>query len=253
MTNISKNLAFIPARGGSTGVVGKNIRELHGKPLVSHTVDFALSQSFFDCVLVSTDNEDIAEIATNCEVSKSAFQELGPNDILRVSNRLCVHRRLNSQAETLSPIREVLYDLSLNNDQNLSFDYLTMLQPTSPFRRSSELKELSKLINAEPEWTSIASFKEVGGFHPDRMYRELKNGLLDPYISQDNADNKPRQLLEKLFIKDGAYYVFKKENLQKRFLMGLLVKPILRQGLCTINIDTEEDFLIAQLVSKSII
>lgn len=243
-----KRIAFIPARGGSTGVPGKNIRILNGKALIRHTVDFALSQNFFESVLISTDNAEIAQIACNFQLSANEFHDLEQNQVVAISDRTYLHRRLDSQAETLSPIREVLFDFAKRNDEFSSFDYLIMLQPTSPYRNPRDLEEISKLIKNRPEWTSIASFTSVGGLHPDRMYRKRINGLFEPFIGQNNADNKPRQLLEELFIKDGAYYVFKRELLQNRVLMGDLVKPLYRQGLGTINIDTEQDFLIASLV-----
>ena len=230
---------------------GKNIRMLNGKPLICHTVDFALSQDFFDYVVISTDNDEIAQRATSFQFSAHEFHKLEQNQVIYVSDRLFLHRRLDSQAETLSPIRDVLFDYAKREDSFSGFDYLVMLQPTSPYRDPSELEEISKLMLNVPEWTSIASFTSVGGMHPDRMYRKLHDGLLEPFIAQKNADNKPRQLLEELFIKDGAYYVFKRDLLQNKVLMGEFVKPLYRDGFRTINIDTEQDFVIASLIGNS--
>jgi CMP-N-acetylneuraminic acid synthetase len=79
------------------------------------------------------------------------------------------------------------------------------------------------------------------------MYR-VESQSLKPYINQQNLDNKPRQLLEELFIKDGAYYLLKRSILRQRTLLGELMLPLFRSGLCTINIDTLVDFQMAELV-----
>ena len=89
------------------------------------------------------------------------------------------------------------------------------------------------------------SMKDVAGMHPDRMYR-ISDKLAVPFLSQDKGDNKPRQSLERLYIKDGAYYLLKTENLKSRVMLGDLVIPFIREGLCTINIDTLEDFSLAE-------
>jgi CMP-N-acetylneuraminic acid synthetase len=108
------------------------------------------------------------------------------------------------------------------------------------------------LIKSENAWTSIASVTEVGGMHPDRMYRVVTNKYLQAFQSQAYGDNKPRQLLEKLFIKDGAYYMLKKTTLRSNKMLGDNMLPLFRNGFHTINIDTELDFKIAELVADNL-
>lgn len=239
--------AFVPARGGSTGVKGKNIRHLHGRPLILHTVNFALECNWFCQVVVSTDNFEIASIATEGKLTQEKFDNLENDSIIEISRKLLFHKRRPQDAQTLSPIRNVLFNLAISSDIRNQFDLLMMLQPTSPFRRQSEIESIKKIIAGNSNFTSLVSVTPVGGFHPDRMYR-LSEGTLEAYIDQANKDNKPRQLLEELYIKDGSYYLLSSKSLEKRELLGECVIPFMRHGLCTINIDEERDFQMAELI-----
>lgn len=243
-------MAFIPARGGSTGVKKKNVRALHNKPLISHTLSFALSMSCFSKVMISTDSDEIASISLGNHLQAKDFLKLRENEVIPIDHRILLHRRPTSQAQTLSPIRETLFEIAKMETISSDVDYICMLQPTSPFRRAEEIEEILGLMHSKSEWSSIASFTSVGGNHPDRMYRVVDENHLLPFLNQDNLDNKPRQELEALFIKDGAYYVLKIENLRRNIMLGDRMLGIYRQGLCTVNIDTETDFQIAELISK---
>ncbi len=247
-----KTYAFIPARGGSTGVLRKNIRNLGGMPLIFHTINFAKSVDIFERIIISTDDSEIAEVSTNGKIAAKIFERLIEDQVIEVSNNFILHKRKNIQADTLSPIRETLFDIAKNDHPLSDFDYLCMLQPTSPFRHRNDIKGIESLIKNENTWTSIASVTEVGGMHPDRMYRVLTNKYLEAFQSQATGDNKPRQLLEKLFIKDGAYYMLKKTTLSAKEMLGDKMLPLFRNSFYTINIDTELDFKIAELIADSL-
>ena len=244
---MKKMTAFIPARGGSTGVPKKNIRLLHGKPLILHTRDFAENSDLFSKIVISTNDSEIATVASNGKLSRDEFIHASEGAYLALDDRFYVHKRPESQAQTLSPIREVLYDLASQEHSIFDSELVMMLQPTSPFRRVEELHEIKKIMQQNPKFTSIVSVTAVGGLHPDRMYK-LESKILKPYLNQFNLDNKPRQLLEDLFIKDGAYYLLKKSILKQKTLLGEVMLPLFRSGLCTINIDTLMDFQMAELV-----
>lgn len=242
--------AFIPARGGSQGVPKKNIRNLGSKPLIKHTIDFALSAHYFNKVIVSTDSADIATIASNYEISIDSFENIVEDTHIETMSGITLHKRKKNQAQTLSPIRETLFDLAKDNHALSNFDYFFMLQPTSPFRKQSEIVSIQRVMEEDDDWTSIASFTDVGGMHPDRMWRMAEKYNMTPFMSQLSGDNKPRQLLEKLYIKDGAYYVLRKSVLQNAIMLGDKVKSVIRDGIYTVNIDTELDFTIAELINE---
>jgi CMP-N,N'-diacetyllegionaminic acid synthase len=244
--------AFIPARGGSEGVPGKNIRILHNKPLIVHSLEFAVNQKEFEKVVVSTDSEEIAIAAFGSEVvSKSLWNSLGDDQVMEIaSERIFLHKRPKQEAMRLSPIRDTIFKFASRRDNLANFEFICMLQPTSPFRRHQELTEITQIAMERDEWTSIVSVADVGGNHPDRMWRLFQDGLLSPLIDQEDEDNRPRQLLEKLYIKDGAYYFLKKEQLLRQKLLGNRVIPYIRKGLCTVNIDSELDFILASAITS---
>lgn len=240
--------AFIPARGGSEGVPKKNIRILGDKPLILHTIEFAQKSYLFDEIIVSTDSAEIAAVASKNEIKLDDFENLQTDSILGLENNFKLHKRKKSQAQTLSPIRDTLFEISADNHELSKFDYLCMLQPTSPFRTKEDIVSIEKHLADSENWSSIASFTKVGGMHPDRMWRMTQNSIMSPFLSQLSGDNKPRQLLEELYIKDGAYYLLKSDLLKREVMLGDNVRPIIRDGIYTVNIDTELDFLIAELI-----
>jgi CMP-N-acetylneuraminic acid synthetase len=242
-------IAFIPARGGSVGVPRKNIRPLHGVPLVLHSLKFADESKYFSRTILSTDDREIASVASSGRISQEEFDSLSEDSYISLGAKLFIHKRRSSQAQTLSPIREVLFDFVEQKEFDFDTDFIMMLQPTSPFRSQDEMDQIGAIIQDNPHFTSIVSVNSVGGQHPDRMYR-LADGELKPLVHQNNQDNKPRQLLEDLYIKDGAYYLLRVSTLRNKTLLGDRMLPLIRSGLCTVNIDSETDFKIAELIDK---
>jgi CMP-N-acetylneuraminic acid synthetase len=131
----------------------------------------------------------------------------------------------------------------------MDYKYLWLLQPTSPFRENLEFltidQVVSTLTKSNTEWSSIVSFKSTNGYHPDRMVKKIGDYVV-PIIDQTNGDNVPRQALDTVYIKDGGFYVLKKENLDKKIMLGDRIIPFMREGLKTINIDSLDELKKAQ-------
>jgi N-acylneuraminate cytidylyltransferase len=111
-------LAIIPARGGSKGVPRKNIRQIAGKPLIAWTIEEAKKSRYIDCIVLSTEDREIADVAKawDCEVPFLRPVEL-------------------AQDETpgIEPVIHIINNLQ---DQ---YDYIVLLQPTSPLRRVDDI------------------------------------------------------------------------------------------------------------------
>ena len=123
-----RRLAFIPARGGSKGLPGKNIRELGGKPLIAHTIHAALASKAFDMVLVSTDSQKIADISREAGAS---VPFLRPSRHAQDTSQIVMAR--DHALETLAA-------------EGKKFHICAELYPTSPFRTPELLRLLlSKL------------------------------------------------------------------------------------------------------------
>ena len=244
-----KTFAFIPARAGSLGIKNKNLQKVSGISLVKRSYDHAIASEIFGKIIISTDSFEIISEITSTFLYEE-FKQLSENSLVEISSNTFLHKRRIDQAESLSPIREVIFDLA----NNLEFEQLWMLQPTSPFRTISEFSSIMnlqrQLKETNKKWSSIVSCKPVGGMHPDRMFK-LNGEYAIPLIDQSNRDNVPRQLLEKLYIKDGAFYILKRANLVKNIMLGTEVIPYVRHGMKTINIDEPDDLSIAQLIGEA--
>lgn len=232
-----KHLALIPARGGSTEVKDKNLRIVGGESLMAKSWNQCKSVGFFDQIILSTDSERIAREIS----SKDVFLNAKYDDIYKIGTQLYIHKRSKEDSHSLSLISDLIFKLN----PRLDFDFIWLIQPSSPFRYQAEFDKLKLLAETNPNWTSIVSVKDASTYHPDRMFR-ISDEFVTPLFMAKINDNTPRQLLPKVFIKDGAFYIFTKSNLSKNVFLGDRVLPFFRNAKFNINIDTEEDLLIAQ-------
>jgi hypothetical protein len=114
-----KTFAFIPARAGSLGIKNKNLQKVSGISLVKRSYDHAISSEIFGKIIISTDSfEIISEITSTFLYAE--FKQFSENSLVEISSNTFLHKRRIDQAESLSPIREVIFDLA----NNLEFDQL---------------------------------------------------------------------------------------------------------------------------------
>ena len=118
-----KYLAIIPARGGSKGVLGKNLKEVNGKPMIAWSIEHALSSPEVQHVVVSTDNEEIAKVSKDFGAEVPFIR---PIDL----------------AQDATPTEPVLiHALDFYEKQGYFFDAVILLQPTSPFRKKGTISK----------------------------------------------------------------------------------------------------------------
>lgn len=178
MINGQRVLAIIPARGGSKGLPGKNIRPMCGKPLIGWTITKAKKCSYLDKILVSTDNQEIADIALSFGASVPFIRpaELS-SDI----------------SSTYDVIRHTVS--YLKDRESEEFDFIVLLEPTSPLREDDDITRMLDLIVAQQhKYDSIVSVGEVTE-HPSIMLRFVGDGAESyfPTLAQTNRrqDNEP--------------------------------------------------------------
>lgn len=241
----SKSFAVIPARGGSKGVTKKNLRLLGETPLVELAVNYGLQNEAFEKVLLTTEDSEIANLFT----SSQKFQNCEDNGIFQVNDKLHIHKRRQDEAKDLSPIRLTLQSI-LNSAFLSSYKYLMLLQPSSPFRFMGEVEEILKIAE-KSSFTSIVSVRDATSNHPERMFKQdQQHNHLVPYIQTKLGDNPPRQLLDKVYIKDGAFYFLRTDFIGSNQFLGDKIAPYDRTRLPCVNIDSEDDMLMAELLSR---
>lgn len=224
-----KILGIIPARGGSKGVRRKNIALLGNKPLIAYTIDAAL-KSKLDRVIVSTEDDEIATIASNygVEVPFKRPIELATDS----SNSIDVAIHGLKEMERL--------------DQKI-YDAVMYLQPTTPFRSSADINSSINLLKTNPEADSVISVVDVKGSHPARM-KYIDNGyLIDPDFCE-KVENQNRQELTPMFIRNGAIYLTKKEIILDASFKGKRSLAHKMSFNDSVNIDSLEDFEFAQWI-----
>ena len=213
---------LIPARHGSKGLKNKNIISLGTKPLIQYTIEEA--KNIFDTrdIFVSTNSVKIREVA-----EKSGI--LVPN------------LRPKSLSGDLTPMKDVILHF-LENYKNP--DYLVLLQPTSPFRKSKHILEaINELDDKTDMVVSVCESKNNPYWN---LFEETKNGLLK---KSKKGVYFTRQEVPKVYAYNGAIYVIKVDSMLKNKNLDFEnVKKYLMNPISSIDIDTIEDLQYAEFI-----
>jgi CMP-N-acetylneuraminic acid synthetase len=218
-----RHLAFIPARGGSKGVPGKNMRLLNGKPLLFYSFNWAKEIDIFDDIFISTD----------CPITLEYGISLGAKNTL-----------LRNFSKALD--KQTAIDLLISHHSNKSinlkdYDFIWYLQPTSPLRNQMMADLLISLIEKNKDLDSIVSFISVPKQYNAQWQFQINS---EGYMHSNDFDLIPnRQTLPKRFVRDGRFYVTKTSYfLEARKLIGEKCIPIILDANLHVNIDTIEDW-----------
>lgn len=218
MTEGKRVLGVIPARGGSKGVPGKNIRLVGGKPLIAWTIEAARSSKYLNHVVLTSDDREIIEVAKKYHCDAPFIRE-------------------SHLASDTTPTIDVVLDVL---DRCLGYEWVVLLQPTSPLRTAQDIDRAVELCitSNTPSCVSVCLAQES----PYWMYTLNSNKHLTSLLP--NIEVTRRQDLPRIYSLNGAIYVAKAEWLKKErtFLTPETVAyemPIER----SLDIDTESDFL----------
>lgn len=222
-----KNIAIIPARSGSKGVVDKNIRDLNGKPLMAYSIEEALKSGEFDEVMVSTDSEKYAEIALKYG-AKVPF--------------LRSERTATDLASSWDMVREVL---DKYKELDMVFDTFCLLQPTSPLRTSEDIKGAYDLYREKSDF-AVVSVCEAE--HSPLWCGHLpENKEFVDFINQSST--KQRQAGGKYYRLNGAIYIVDTKRFdvdQYLYQKGSFAYVMSQES--SVDIDTEIDFRLAEVL-----
>ncbi len=220
-----KTLAMITARGGSKRIPRKNIKEFNGKPIIAYSIEAALDSGVFDEVMVSTDDEEIAEIARNYG-AKVPF--------------LRSEKTSNDYATTTDVIEEVLETYKERGEE---YDIFCCIYPTAPFITSKRLKDAVEELSRSDADSLIPV---VRFSYPPQRAMEVHDGRL--VFRQPENLKKRSQDLEPHFHDAGQFYVVRSESFFKNH--GIMVGDILPMELSELevqDIDNEVDWKLAEL------
>ena len=223
-----RTIAIITARGGSKRIPRKNIRDFCGSPIISYSIDAAINSNIFAEVMVSTDDNEIAKIALENGAQVPFY-------------------RSSRNSDDYSTTADVLIEvLSEYEKKGLKFDYLCCIYPTAPFVTSEKLKlALKKMINEKAEAIiPVVKFS----YPPQRAFIIKDDKLIYKY--PENVF-KRSQDLESLYHDAGQFYFIKVETFMKnKTLVCKNTIPLIVDELSVQDIDTEEDWKMAELKYK---
>lgn len=220
-----KTLAMITARGGSKRIPRKNIKEFNGKPIIAYSIEAALSSGVFDEVMVSTDDEEIAEIAKKYGAKVPFFRS---------------EKTANDFATTVDVIEEVL---NTYKERGEEFDIFCCIYPTAPFITAKRLKDAVEDLSKSDADSLIPV---VRFSYPPQRAMEIHDGKL--VFRQPENLSKRSQDLEPHFHDAGQFYVVRSESFFKN--RGIMVGDILPMELSELevqDIDNEVDWKLAEL------
>jgi CMP-N,N'-diacetyllegionaminic acid synthase len=224
-------LAVIPARGGSKGVPRKNIRNVKGKPLIAYTIETALkARDLFHRVVVSTEDDEIAEIARSCG-AEVPFKR--PADLA------------NDTARTVSVLRHAT-EFVEQQDQ-VKLDWIMLLQPTEPFRTVGDLEETLRLARSGG-CDSVISVVQVFAVHPILMKR-IEQGQLVPFCIEEKEGTRRQDYSPAAYMRNGAIYLTRRDVLiERNSIWGDSIKPYVMPPERSVGVDSELDLKMVELL-----
>ncbi|MGY5850415.1 acylneuraminate cytidylyltransferase family protein [Salegentibacter sp. F14] len=225
-----KILGLVPARGGSKGLPGKNIKMLGGKPLLQYTWESARQSSMLDKVVLSTEDQEIKKVACG----------LGIN---------VPFTRPENLAQDLTPsIEVIIHALKFLQDKGEEFDLVCLLQPTTPFRSPGLIDACIKKFE-QNNYDSLISVREVPSECNPHWVFEEEGGLLKLATGEESIIPQ-RQNLPRAYFRDGAIYLTKtKVLLEQGSLFGSRTGFYDTTGSPYVNIDTPTDWREAEKIA----
>ena len=223
-------LCVIPARGGSKGLPGKNIKKLSGKPLIAYSIEQAKGAKYVDRVIVSTESRKIADIARRygAEVPFMRPRKLATDDC--------------------SIIDVLLHAMDwMENNGKCKFDILVLLHATAPLRTSEDIDNSIKLL-VDKKADNVFSVTEAHRNPYFNMVEVCKNGTVGLVKSGSFVT---RQSAPRVFDMNASIYVWWKDVLRKKksvFLKKSRVYVMPRER--SVDIDDYLDFRIAEMLLK---
>lgn len=224
MIDNKKVLAIIPARGGSKGIPRKNVKAISGKPMIQYTIEAAKDCEYIDKVIVSTEDEEIADIS------------------MRAGAIVPFSRPEELATDEAKIIDVVMHAVEFYEHKAEHFDIIVLLQPTSPLRNAEDVtKALEYFIRKEQK--SLVSVSEVSE-SPIFMRSFNKENELEKIVSED--DDVRGQDMKKYYRINGAIYINKASELnpQTSFNDNQMGYVLTKEH--GIDVDEPQDLVVAE-------
>lgn len=222
----NRRIAIITARGGSKRIPKKNIKEFCGKPIIAYSIEAAIKSGIFEEVMVSTDSEEIAEIARQYG-AKVPFMRS--------------EKASGDFATTADVIMEVIHEYE---KRQRFFDYICCIYPTAPFVTSEKLINGMEIME---KYNPLEVMPVVAFSSPPQRCFVIDENMNMSYKYKEYMTTRSQDL-EKLYYDAGQFYIYNtKKYLEANGKTSEGIMPIIVSGLEVQDIDNEDDWKIAEL------
>ena len=228
--NIKECIAIIPARGGSKRIPKKNIKDFLGKPIIAYSIEAALEAGVFDEVIVSTDSEEIAQVA-------------------RAYGAKVPFMRSAALADDMTTSDDVLLDvLKRYKEQGQSYKYMACIYATAPFVTAETLRNAMKVMKEHEGMTQLIPMAPYS-YPPQRCHVINDKGeaifKYPEYITTRSQD------LERMYHDIGQYYIYDVGRfVEAKGIVYDRIVPLIVDEFTAQDIDTEQDWKIAEMKYK---
>jgi CMP-N,N'-diacetyllegionaminic acid synthase len=227
-------LGLIPARGGSKGIPGKNIKLLGGKPLLHYTAEAALEATNLTDVILSTDDEQIAEEGRKAGIEVPFMRPASLSD---------------DQSPTLPVIVHALQELKQLGKE---YDVVCLLQLTTPFRQKGFIDRAIRQLIAQATDSLVSVLKVPHEFNPHWTFERTPEGTLRIATGERMIITR-RQELPDAYYRDGSIYLTRcAVIIEQNSLYGESIGYIESNIIHHVNLDTQEDWAKAESILKKI-
>jgi CMP-N-acetylneuraminic acid synthetase len=222
---------LIPARHGSKRVPGKNVRVIDGHPMIAYTIAAALESGVFESVIVSTDSEEIADIARHYGAEVPFL------------------RPAAFATETSPDIEWLRHTLEELQRQRRTWDSFSLLRPTSPFRSADTIRRAWIRFVSQQGADSLRAVEPCAQ-HPGKMWivRGDRMYPLLPFATGDQPwHSTPYQALPAVHVQNASLEIaWTRVVFERRTIAGDIVVPFLTEGSEGFDINDEQDWMIAE-------
>jgi CMP-N-acetylneuraminic acid synthetase len=220
-------LGLVPARGGSKGIPGKNIRPLAGRSLLEYVARAAVESGVVDRLVLSTDDRQIA-IAGE-----------------RAGLQVPFMRPAQLAADETPMLPVVEHAVAALEDAGWSPEIIVLLQPTSPLRRPSHVRSAVEALRASGSDSVVTVVELPRHLSPDYVMR-IDDGRLVPFLAEGHRITR-RQDARPAFVRDGTVYAFWRRTLRETgSIYGHVCRPLVVPATESLTLDREDDWAEAE-------
>lgn len=228
-----KTLVLIPARGGSKGIPGKNIKPFVGKPLIYYSIEVA--RELFDDIdiCVSTDSEDI----------KYCVEKIGLDIPFLRPQYLATDKAGSHEV--------LLHAVDFYVERSIHYEQILLLQPTTPIRSKTHILDILKLKDSNPTVDMVVSVKESKENPYFTLFEENSKGFIE---KSKSGNFVRRQDCPKVYAFNGSIYLISIDSLKKNRIDKFknIKKYVMEEEVYSIDLDTPSDWIQAEEIVKKL-